>query len=101
MASTTDTHHNGEGQREDSLGLAATNAAKSAWRWRNHRERRVQMVKKMLMEAFLLFSVFAAFVGAVLAWFHRRTFWNLCLRTALATLVLIAVAILILDGPPV
>ena len=52
------------------------------------------------MEALLLFSVVAVFVGAVLAWFHRRTFWSLCLRTALVTLLLVAVAILILDGPP-
>jgi CHASE2 domain-containing sensor protein len=52
------------------------------------------------MEALFLFSIVAVFVGALLAWFHRRTFWNLCIKTALATLVLIAVAILILDGPP-
>mgnify|MGYP006908278104 FL=1 len=52
------------------------------------------------MGALLLFTVVAVFVGTLLAWFHNRTFWNLCIRTALATLVLMAVAILILDGPP-
>lgn len=52
------------------------------------------------MEALLLFSVVAVSIGALLAWFHRRSFWNLCIRTALVTLVLIAFAILILDGPP-
>jgi hypothetical protein len=52
------------------------------------------------MEALLLFSIAAVVIGGVLAWFHRRTFWNLCIRTALATLALLAVAILILNGPP-
>ena len=52
------------------------------------------------MEALLLFSIVAVFVGALLAWFHRRTFWNLCIRTTLANLALFAFIILILDGPP-
>ena len=52
------------------------------------------------MEALLIFSVAAVAIGAVLAWFHRRTFWNLCIKTALATLALLALATLILEGPP-
>ena len=52
------------------------------------------------MEALLLFSIAAVAIGALLAWFHRRTFWNLCVRTAVATLALLALAMLILNGPP-
>lgn len=52
------------------------------------------------MEALLLFSIVAVVVGTVLAWFHRRTFWNLCIKSTLVTFVLVAVAILILAGPP-
>ncbi|HXG47266.1 MAG TPA: hypothetical protein VNO52_06560, partial [Methylomirabilota bacterium] len=52
------------------------------------------------MEALLLFSIAAVAIGAILAWFHRRTFWNLCIKTAAATLALLAIAMLILNGPP-
>ncbi len=52
------------------------------------------------MEALFLFSIVAVFIGVLIAWFQRRTFWVLCIRTALATLVMMAVAVLVLDGPP-
>ena len=52
------------------------------------------------MEALFLFSIAAVVIGVILAWLHRRTFWSLCIRTALATLIMMAVAVLALDGPP-
>lgn len=52
------------------------------------------------MEALFLFSIVAAAIGVILAWLYRRTFWSLCIRTALATLLMMAIAVLALDGPP-
>lgn len=52
------------------------------------------------MEAFLLLSTAAVAIGALLAWFHRGTFRNLCVRTAAATLALLVLPMLILSGPP-
>ena len=52
------------------------------------------------MEALLLYSVFPVAVGAILAWFHRRSFWSLCIRTTLVSLALVGITILILAGPP-
>lgn len=54
----------------------------------------------LLMEALFLFSFVAVFIGVVLAWYHRRTFWRLLSKTALATLIMMAVTVLVLDGPP-
>ena len=51
------------------------------------------------MESLLLFSIPAVALGAVLACFHRRTFWDLCIKAALANLAFLTAATLILDGP--
>jgi hypothetical protein len=52
------------------------------------------------MEAFFLLSIAAVVIGAILAWFHTRTFLNLCIKTALATLVLLVLVMLIAKGLP-
>jgi hypothetical protein len=52
------------------------------------------------MEALFLFTLVAVLIGAGFGWFHRRTLWGLLIRTALGTLIMMALAVLVLDGPP-
>jgi hypothetical protein len=54
----------------------------------------------IFMEALFLFSVVAVGIGVALAWIHHRTFLNLCIKTMLASLIMMAISVLALDGPP-
>ena len=58
------------------------------------------MVRPLVMEAMLFFSIMAAVIGAIIAWFHSRELWNLCVKTAIVAFIFFATALLILDGPP-